>query len=268
MVMAIAATSFAHTLTTAANPCGKGGYVKVQATQFTYDGLTLDRVNFYITSNGQNWGTHVWDTTFYLTSSSFTFYAKLVSPTIKIWFSEDERNNTHSNWNTEYSLHSASITSPCVTAPVLLTNYNVSKISGTTVKVMWTTTSEENNSHFIIQGSNDGLNFKDLAIIFSYTESGNSSVSHDYSYTFDSNVQKAGLGIFGGILLVLIAASCIKRRAFPIAAFAMLIGMTSFTACTKDTLGKTTSAAGYKFIRLAQVDKDGTTTTYDIKTVN
>ncbi len=62
--------------------------------------------------------------------------------------------------------------------PVTLVNWNA-MFSNNTVSLKWTTTSEKNSSHFIIERSFDGIEYSDAAMVFA---AGNSDISIDYSY--------------------------------------------------------------------------------------
>lgn len=73
---------------------------------------------------------------------------------------------------------------PCSPLPVSLTGFYVSCMPNNDVKVKWTTASEVNNSHFIIQGSTDAIYYVDL----SRTEgSGNTNNTINYSESILNN---------------------------------------------------------------------------------
>lgn len=63
--------------------------------------------------------------------------------------------------------------------PVELVSFT-SACSGNSVLLSWTTASETNNSHFTLQRSDDGVNFRDIAVI---TGANNSSQVNNYSFT-------------------------------------------------------------------------------------
>lgn len=64
--------------------------------------------------------------------------------------------------------------------PVSLINFNTSR-SGNVVTINWSTASESNNSHFEIQTSEDGINWKTVQSVPSKTKDGNSNSKLDYS---------------------------------------------------------------------------------------
>lgn len=61
--------------------------------------------------------------------------------------------------------------------PVVLTNFTASK-SGSKADISWQTTSEKNNSHFIVERSTDNLNFYELQTV---KGAGNSNSTNTYS---------------------------------------------------------------------------------------
>jgi Secretion system C-terminal sorting domain len=63
--------------------------------------------------------------------------------------------------------------------PVTLINWNAA-LSNNNVALKWTTTTEKNASHFIIERSFDGVEYSDIAMLFAV---GNSDISNDYAYT-------------------------------------------------------------------------------------
>lgn len=63
--------------------------------------------------------------------------------------------------------------------PIELVNFS-SQCSGNSVLVNWSTATETNNSHFTLQRSEDGINFRDIAVV---QGAGNSSQLLSYSFT-------------------------------------------------------------------------------------
>ena len=59
------------------------------------------------------------------------------------------------------------------------------------VNLNWTTSSEMNASHFVVQRSTDGKNFDDQGIVFS--QEGNSNSDRLYSFTDDISALNAGI---------------------------------------------------------------------------
>ncbi len=273
LIVLISACSFAHTMSKVSS-CWTNGKFTFKGTQF--DGNQW--VYLHLTSSHYHFANNTQDYVFQTgpganLSQSFTVdvfnTGTFTTATLDVYYNTTGSGHTHGGteaFQAPISSNTCSISS----LPVLITDYSVSKVSSSSILVKWTTTSEENNSHFIVQGSTDGLNFTDIYTVFSYTESGNSSVAHTYSFTIDNTVhviKTAGLSLLAGIILILIVAAGFKRKAFPFAAMAVLITLGSFTSCSKSNATPSNTAT-YKFIRLQQVDKDGTTTTLDTKTVS
>lgn len=125
------------------------------------------------------------------------------------------------------------------------------------LKVNWSTLSEENNDHFIIEASADGKNFTEIGRLKSAAKDGNSDVPVHYTFSLNTdNLGIAGMAGFGLFALLCFAARR-NRRLFAVAA---LVCATAFISCNKDTDALNTSPEGNIYIRIAQVDKDGTKT--------
>jgi hypothetical protein len=70
-----------------------------------------------------------------------------------------------------------------VPLPVSLLSFTGKKVSNTSL-LQWTTSSEQNNSHFVVEHSRDGKSFQSLsAAIASQAVNGNSTVTLSYDYT-------------------------------------------------------------------------------------
>ncbi len=63
--------------------------------------------------------------------------------------------------------------------PIELVNFT-SQCNGNAVQVSWSTATETNNSHFTLQRSDDGINFRDIAVV---QGAGNSSQLLSYGFT-------------------------------------------------------------------------------------
>jgi len=118
----------------------------------------------------------------------------------------------------------------------------------------WTTLSEKNNSKFEIEISKDGVNFTKIGEVVSKATDGNSgdTLSYDFSKTAEG-ITVAGLAILG----LAFGAGFMRRRKLTMALAAisfMLIGY----ACTKHDKEIALNSDGDVYIRIAQVDKDGT----------
>lgn len=92
------------------------------------------------------------------------------------------------NQSASYSITNEawSLVTPSSTLPVKLSSYEAKKVS-TTAVLVWSTNFEENSSHFIIERSTNGRDFKQIAKVIS---KGNTTIGHQYSYT-DANPTNA-----------------------------------------------------------------------------
>ncbi|SDC34389.1 beta strand repeat-containing protein [Niabella drilacis] len=116
--------------------------------------------------------------------------------------------------------------------------------------VSWTTVSEANNDHFLVQVSPDGRNWKTVQTVQSRAAGGNSNTGLDYS----NAIPLTGLSLGAGFLLL--GAMTGRRRRY-IPAIAMFgISMLAFS-CSKQDIFKHIDN-GRLFVRIVQVDKNGT----------
>lgn len=72
-----------------------------------------------------------------------------------------------SNSTRQFSLYMKGFSYPPSTLPVNLTSFSAS-LNNTKVDLKWTTASEVNVSHFIVEKSTDGTNYTDAGMVFSY----------------------------------------------------------------------------------------------------
>jgi hypothetical protein len=149
--------------------------------------------------------------------------------------------------------------------PVILINFTASKVNSSVV-LRWTTTSEHSNKGWNIQGSTDGINFSNIGFIASHYADGTSEISTDYIYTLTS-VEKAGIGLLGGIVLLLIFAGMVKnRKGLMVAGMLVMGSLIGFTSCTKSN-DVAVAKEKYTYFRIQQIDIDGKTTVSDVKIV-
>lgn len=64
--------------------------------------------------------------------------------------------------------------------PVKYSSFDA-QVTGSTVKLLWDTESEINNSHFEIECSFDGINFKQIGVVNAGASTGNNSKSYNYT---------------------------------------------------------------------------------------
>lgn len=127
------------------------------------------------------------------------------------------------------------------------------QIRNHTLEVQWNTSNETNNDHFIVEASADGTNFLPIAQVASKAENGISGRSLQYHISIDSNGKLAlGLGLLAFLLTVRPTRNRSKRL---FAASAVILCL--FITCNKHTVADTEAGDQPRFIRIAQVDKNG-----------
>ncbi|MNK34400.1 NHL repeat protein [compost metagenome] len=145
--------------------------------------------------------------------------------------------------------------------PVKLTAFTAKTVGGT-VQLNWETTSETNNSHFVIQKSVNGSTWTDVAKVASKAEKGNSSVPLNYTLSLPlGELALAGFGLLGLLLL-----PATRNRYLRFAVVLLVIGSIAGCAKTDDTtnqLGEDLKSGQAVYVRISQVDLDGTTTYSD-----
>lgn len=131
------------------------------------------------------------------------------------------------------------------------------RYSNNTLTVNWETISEINNDHFDIEVSTDGKYFIKAGTVASKAELINNTTLN-YTYSIDSSALPAGLLSLS--ILGCIGFAGFKRRSAKLLAVATIVMAGSgLYACNKsDAINTADSKAIY--VRIAQVDIDGTTT--------
>lgn len=133
-------------------------------------------------------------------------------------------------------------------------------IIGQTLTVNWQTLCENNNDHFDIEVSTDGAHFTKAGTVMSKSNSNNTTTALEYSFNIVSNglpISVLSLGIFG-------IFGCIgfknRRRIKLLTVAAIVVTLLGINACNKSSDTINTSSDKQIYVRIAQVDKDGTTT--------
>jgi|GEM_PF-1699963 len=141
--------------------------------------------------------------------------------------------------------------------PVTFTNFSASLSKSGILKADWTTASEANNSHFILQSSQDGKTWKDVARKEAAVNGKNGA-----TYNVEANIGTISLAGFGLLGILLLPFSNRRYRILALFALIAIVGV----SCAKSgdinnlELDNTKGASnGTLYVRLAQVDKDGTT---------
>lgn len=124
------------------------------------------------------------------------------------------------------------------------------------LNVSWTTEKETANDHFEIEASTDGQQFTKIATVASKATNGNSDAALNYEWTSNSSLPITAFSLIG---LAFLPFSNLGRRKAWIMALAIL-SVTAFTIAGCSKSGDAISDHSSYFIRIAQVDKDGTKT--------
>jgi hypothetical protein len=152
------------------------------------------------------------------------------------------------------------------TLPVSFSSLSA-QLSGSNVNVNWATESEANNDRFEIEASTDGKIFKTIKTVQS--KNGDSKAHQDYQATVSVS-DIAGLLAIPALLALVGFAPMSRRRKFATLALVGFVAATSFVGCQKEgkdllsqqDQGSEAILSGKKtiYIRIKQVDKDGTAT--------
>lgn len=146
--------------------------------------------------------------------------------------------------------------------------FTTASFTGGKLSVEWSTESEIENKAFFIEASKDGKDFTRLDEVATKAENGNSSAAIKYSYSKDwqeiaaqfgfSPLQMAIMALL--LISVLISAKRAKKGAM---LFSLALLITVGVGCRKDKK-ELEGMDEYPtvFIRIGQINKDGSTTNY------
>lgn len=141
-----------------------------------------------------------------------------------------------------------------ITLPVVFGTISAA-ISGTTLQVHWQTLAEKNNDYFEIQVSEDGKNFKTIGTVKSKAANHNSDIPITYQFATTGNRYTfIGLGV-----IAFLGALLFGRRNKWIFGVLLLTLTIASVACTKNDQTIISNKKDV-FVRIIQVDIDGTTT--------
>ena len=129
----------------------------------------------------------------------------------------------------------------------------------------WQTNTESGNAAFIVQASNDGSHFTDVATIASQAPNGNSNTPLNYSYQILGQVIKAGMDNMLLVTILLAGFGYINKLKKIYKGLLMATACLFFFSCSKSvTVPKNTIPAHTQY-RLKIVDRDGHATYSQIK---
>ncbi|MFV0606576.1 MAG: hypothetical protein ACK5NK_12115 [Niabella sp.] len=131
-------------------------------------------------------------------------------------------------------------------------------LSNNSLRLRFATLKEVNNSHFVIQISKNGKNFKDVATVQSNHADGNFSGSTDYDITVDlSNYILTGFSLF---ILLILGGLVQKHRWKTFVLGAICFGtIVLLASCDKNNDSVDLPDNGKMYLRIKQVDKDNNT---------
>ncbi|MGN7787087.1 hypothetical protein ACTJIJ_21315 [Niabella sp. 22666] len=130
------------------------------------------------------------------------------------------------------------------------------KLTGNNLVLSWVTESEKNNDHFDIEASTDGVHFTSIGTVKSEAENGTSDKAIQYHFTKGFSTESVAV-VLGIALLLTGSLGAFKSRKFRTQFLSVIAGgllLFSF-GCKKAY--DSTDTNGKVFIRIAQVDKDG-----------
>ncbi len=131
------------------------------------------------------------------------------------------------------------------------------RIQGGSLWVDFTSEKETNNHHYEIEASTDGKTFKKIGELRSQAPDGNSDTA--LSYTFKTAVSGImGAAGIAGIVLLALAAGAGSRRRRLLPAAIVAISLCVAAACVKHSRESVAHHSPKIWVRIAQVDKDGT----------
>lgn len=147
------------------------------------------------------------------------------------------------------------------TIEVLPVNFGsvAAKIQSGNLNVDWNTISETNNDRFVVQGSKDGKAWIDLGTVATKASGGRSSATINYSFSTPwSGSMIAGFGLLGLLLL-----PAVRSRLLRVGMLVLVLAAVISCAKEKDGFNELEGSGTSQrplYVRVAQIDKDGTTT--------
>ncbi|MBK7099920.1 MAG: hypothetical protein IPH58_18475 [Sphingobacteriales bacterium] len=157
--------------------------------------------------------------------------------------------------------------SPCAMATLHIVVYNTTTLAvnfgNITAKwingqlvVGWTTLGEKNNDMFEVEVSKDGVEFTKIGEVVSKAKDGNSTEAITYDFAKSANE----MGLAGlAILSIAIGAGLMRRRKLMLS-LAMVSVLLIGYSCNKNNTEDLKSEKNNTYVRIAQVNKDGSKT--------
>ncbi len=127
-------------------------------------------------------------------------------------------------------------------------------ISKGSLQVSWISLSENNNTGYDIEASADGVNFTKIGSQLSKAKDGNSSSPQEYNFSTPFKTAVQGLALLFGFL-----AFGFRKRSRLLALGLVAFGLSIFAiSCQKNSQERIEFAQNQLFIRIKQIDKNGT----------
>ena len=125
---------------------------------------------------------------------------------------------------------------------------------GNMLNIIWITKMENNNDHFDIEASKDGLSFTKIATLASKAPNGSSDNQIEYSF---STPYDQISGLLGVSLIAILSVSFFPKRRKTIWAFLLIAFSTiSYISCKKSDTTVSINGNAKMYVRIVQVDKD------------
>ncbi|MFV0607096.1 MAG: hypothetical protein ACK5NK_14790 [Niabella sp.] len=164
--------------------------------------------------------------------------------------------------NTEpgFALHDINFCDDVIVLPVNFGIINAT-VSNEILSVNWETLSEKNNNHFEVEVSTDGKTFSHAATVVSKVN-GETEQNQTYavSISLHTNVHM-GIGVAAIVLIILLLFGIKMRNKFVLTfSTIVLVGTIGFASCQKNSIGEIGIKYKKLYVRIVQIDNDGTKT--------
>ncbi|RZF60355.1 BspA family leucine-rich repeat surface protein [Sphingobacterium corticibacterium] len=158
---------------------------------------------------------------------------------------------TEKNW----TINNANYDIACDQTPVVaFADISASIVNGDLL-IQWKTESERNSDHFVVQISNNGETWHEVASVASKAENGDSNEVLEYQHTLNlDSLQLAGISVF---IILLLTTLLFNRRNRIFIASMLCVGIFLSTGCTKKALLTQEIEREVLYIKITQIDKEG-----------
>jgi hypothetical protein len=152
--------------------------------------------------------------------------------------------------------------------PIELAYFNAFK-NDNGIELEWRTDMESNNAYFIVQKSENGSGFYDIARIDSKAKNGNSNIQLNYSYQINTGNGQADLHLILPVMTLLIFVTLLSKLNKALKSLVLAITCLLLFSCNKSvTTPSQVSTSSKTAFRLKQIDLDGNINYSGIKILN